>query len=59
MQILKGDKLKSVTVESILKSTKSYCYVYYDTVLPFEHYYVNSKYYTLEQFQRYLQGHID
>ena len=59
MQILKGNKLKSVTVESILKSTDSYCYVYYDTVLSFNNYYVNSKYYTLEQFQGYLQEYID
>ena len=59
MQILKGSKLKSVTVESILKSTNSHCYVYYDTVLSFEYYYVNSKYNTLEQFQGYLQEFID
>jgi len=59
MQILKGKNLKSVTVESILKSTNSYCYVYYDTVLPFEYYHVNSKYNTLEQFQGYLQYFID
>jgi len=59
MQILKGDRLKSVTVESILRSTNSYCYVYYDTVLPFENYYVNSKYATLSQFQGYLQENID
>jgi len=59
MQILKGDKLKSITVESILKSTNSYCYVYYDTVLSFNNYHVNSKYNTLEQFQGYLQYFID
>jgi len=43
MQILKGNILKSVTVENILKSTNSYCYVYYDVQLPFPNYYVNSK----------------
>jgi len=58
MQILKGEILKSATVNSILQSTNSYCYVYYDHVLPFDNCYVNSKYATLEQLQGYLQEHI-
>ena len=59
MQILKGEVHKLVTVNSILQSTNSYCYVYYDTVLPFHNYFVNSKYYTLQQFQEFLQYFVD
>lgn len=59
MQILKGNILKSVTVENILKYTNSYCYVYYDVQLPFDNYYVNSKVATLEQLQGYLMEHIE
>lgn len=59
MQILKGNTLKSITVENILKSTNSYCMVYYEQQLPFESYYVDSKFATLDQLQGYLQEKID
>ena len=59
MQVLKGNILKSVTVESILKSTNSYCFVYYEVQLLFESYYVNSKVATLYQLQGYLQEFIE
>ena len=59
MQILKGQILKSVTVQHILDSTNSYCFVYYTDRLPFESYYLNSKVATLEELQEYLQEWID
>jgi hypothetical protein len=59
MQILKGQILKSITVESILNSTNSYCVVYHEIQLPFDNYYVNSKYATLKQLQGYLQEFKD
>jgi len=59
MQILKGDRLKSVTVKSILESTNSLCLVYYDNVLPFEHYYLNSSEANLFQLELYLQEFIN
>ena len=51
MQILKGDVMKSVTVQHILENTHSECYVYYNTELPFDHYYINSNYFTLEDLK--------
>ena len=59
MQILKGDRLKSVTVASILESTNSLCLVYYDNVLPFEHYHLNSNEANLFQLELYLQEFIN
>jgi len=58
MQILKGDRLKSVTVVNILESTNSLCLVYYDDVLPFEHYHLNSSEANLFQLELYLQEFI-
>ena len=55
MQILKGESLKSVTVQHLLDTTDSCCYVYYDQELPFDSYYVNSNLVTLEQLQECLQ----
>lgn len=59
MQILKGDNFKSITVEAILRSRSSYCFVYYEEQLPFEHYYINSKVANINQLQGYLQEFID
>jgi len=62
MQILKGRKLKSVTVESILKSTDSLCCVYYEQDLPFENYYLDSNVATLKHLKHlkyYLQEFIE
>ena len=58
MQILKGEILKSVTVKSILESTNSLCLVYYDNVLPFEHYHLNSNEANLFQLELYLKEFI-
>jgi len=58
LQILKGNDLKSVTVNNLLKVTNSYCYVYNDYELPFYSYYVTTKA-TLEQLEGYLQEFID
>ena len=56
MQILKGNILKSVTVQHIMNDTNSYCYVYYDDPLQIEgSYFVNSKYASLEQLIDYLK----
>ena len=58
MQILKGNIFKSVTVQNLLSTTKSYCMVYFDVQLPFEAYYVNSKVATLEQLKYYLYEYL-
>ena len=56
MQILKGNILKSVTIQHIINNTNSYCYIYYDQELPIEgSYFVNSKYVSLEQLIGYLE----
>jgi len=59
MQILKGNNLKSVTVQNILANTNSICYVYYNHVLPFDYYSVNSDCYTIEELQGYLREFIN
>ena len=60
MQILKGNKMKSVTISNLLKTTNSHCYVYHERGLLLQNsYFVTSKYATLEQLIGYLQEHID
>lgn len=60
MQILKGNVLKSVTADIILKNTNSYCYVYYDKEIPLskEYYFVTTRA-TIEQLEGYLSEYID
>jgi hypothetical protein len=55
MQILKGEHYKSVTVENILKNTKSYCVVYHNMYLSFGDYYIDSNKNTINQLWDGLQ----
>lgn len=56
MQILKGNILKSITVQHIMNDSNSHCYVYYDQPLPiYGSYFVDSKYASLIQLIGYLE----
>jgi len=52
MQILKGSRMKSVTISNLLKTTNSHCYVYHERELLLHDNcfvnYVTSEYATLE-----------
>jgi hypothetical protein len=59
MQVLKGNIFKSVTVQNLLITTKSYCVVYLDTRLPFECYLIDSQIFSLNELKSYLQNYND
>ena len=59
MQILKGEAMKSVTVQQIIKNTHSICFVYYEEALFLDGYYINSNKYTLDQLKEYIQDFIN
>lgn len=59
MQILKGEILKSVTIQHIMNDSDSCCLVYYDAPLPIDGcYFVNSKENNLDKLYDFFQDFL-
>ena len=62
MQILKGDNMKSITVEAVVNHTKSLCIHYYNESYSHEWYNIISNFTTsnLKSLKKYLKSiHLD
>lgn len=59
MLILKGDNGKSRVVETILKNTKSICFIYYDEQIPLEGIWVDSSQYSIEELREGVVEYLE